>query len=71
MLEGELTPSTYDLREAWASCIEPIYSQGNCTAAYAFATASVLSERFCISSNGDQVVSLSAQDILSCDPKNN
>ena len=24
MLEGELTPSQYDLREAWASCIEPI-----------------------------------------------
>ena len=71
MLEGELTPDAYDLRETWSSCVEPIYNQGNCTAAYAFSTASVLSERFCISSNGEQTVSLSAQDIISCDPKNN
>lgn len=67
--EGELVPSTYDIREEFPDCMEPVAFMGNCSAGYALATASVLSERFCIQSNGDIKVSLSPQDILSCDPK--
>lgn len=67
--EGDLVPSAYDIREDYPDCIEPVAFQGNCSAGYALATASVLSERFCIHSNGDIKVSLSPQDILSCDPK--
>jgi cathepsin B len=68
-MEGEIVPLAYDLREQWPACVEPVAFQGNCSSAYAIATASMLSERFCIKSAGEVVVSLSAQDILSCDPK--
>ena len=71
MNEGELIPEQFDARDQWPGCIEEVQKQFNCSASYAIATASSLSERFCIQSNGIVSVSLSAQDILSCDPNNN
>mmetsp|Transcript_6171 Transcript_6171/g.9145 ORF Transcript_6171/g.9145 Transcript_6171/m.9145 type:complete len:362 (-) Transcript_6171:55-1140(-) len=68
--EGELVPENYDSREHWPHCIEPVAKQGNCSSAYALASAGVLSERFCIQSKGSIIVNLSAQDIISCDRNN-
>lgn len=67
--EGEVVPDHYNVKDQFPACIEPVAFQGNCSSAYAISAASMLSERFCIKSSGDVMVSLSAQDILSCDPK--
>jgi cathepsin B len=69
MQEAALTSEQYDFREQFPACVEPVFAQRNCTASYAFAAAGVTSERFCASSGSQITVSLSAQDILSCDPK--
>lgn len=71
MSEGDLIPEKFDAREQWPGCIEEVQKQLNCSSSYAIATASSLSERFCIQSKGAVSVSLSAQDILSCDANNN
>lgn len=62
-------PDSFDAREKWPMCFQsPIYSMGNCTASWAVATASSLSNRFCIS-DPDQYTDLmlSPQQLLSCD----
>jgi cathepsin B len=65
-------PDSFDSREKWAQCFNsPIYNMGNCTASWAIATASVLSNRFCISSPSEHSeVMLSPQQLLSCDNQN-
>jgi cathepsin B len=67
-LEGEV-PDRFDSREKWAQCFtSPIYNMGNCTASWAIATASALSNRFCIGSPSDySELMLSPQELLSCD----
>ena len=69
MNEGELVPSSYDLRDEFPHCIQEVKAQGNCSSSYAFATAGVVTERFCIQSNGKLSPSLSAQDMVSCSKK--
>jgi len=65
-------PEQFDSREKWPQCFSsPIYNMGNCTASWAIATASALSNRFCVSSPeyyGDLM--LSPQQLLSCDTMN-
>ena len=69
MNEGELVPQAYDLREEFPHCMQEVMSQGNCSAGYAFATAAVASERFCMVTNGQVSPSLSAQDLVACSKK--
>lgn len=65
-------PDSFDAREKWPQCFtSPIYNMGNCTAGWAIAAASMLSNRFCISSPSDFTdLMLSPQQLLSCDTTN-
>jgi cathepsin B len=45
----------------------PVRDQGQCGSCWAFAASEVLSDRFCIASNGAVDVILSPQDLVSCD----
>jgi cathepsin B len=65
-------PESFDAREKWAQCFNsPIYNMGNCTSSWAITTASVLSNRFCISDPAVHAdVMLSPQQLLSCDNVN-
>lgn len=65
-------PESFDAREKWPVCFQnPIYSMGNCTASWAIAAVTSLSNRFCIS-DPDQYkdLMLSPQQLLSCDKSN-
>jgi len=65
-------PDSFDARQKWPQCFTaPIYNMGNCSASWAIATASSMSNRFCISdpaAYGD--LQLSPQQLLSCDSFN-
>lgn len=65
-------PDSFDARAKWPKCFSsPIYNMGNCTASWAIATASALSNRFCISSPSEySELMLSPQQLLSCDSMN-
>jgi cathepsin B len=69
MNEGDLVPLSFDLREEYPGCIQDVLSQGNCSSGYAFAAASITSERYCIVSNGTYFPTLSTQEIVSCSKK--
>merc|ERR1712054_665479 len=62
-------PESFDAREKWAQCFSsPIYNMGNCTASWAIATASALSNRFCVGNPTEySELMLSPQQLLSCD----
>lgn len=60
-------PKNFDGRIAWKKFLSPVKSQGNCGACYAFASASVLSDRFNIQSRGQVHIDLSPGKIISCD----
>merc|ERR1712224_831782 len=59
-------PEQFDLREKWPQCFQsPIYNMGNCTASWAIATASALSNRFCMSNPAEHSeLMLSPQQLL-------
>ena len=60
-------PESYDWREAYPDCVQPVQSVGtNCSASYAFATLSAVEDRICMSNN--QTVKLSTQEVVDCDP---
>lgn len=65
-------PEEFDARQKWSQCFSaPIYQMGNCSASWAIATASALSNRFCIAdptTHGELI--LSPQQLLSCDRAN-
>jgi len=65
-------PESFDARERWPTCFSnPLYHMGNCTASWAIATASALSNRFCIADPGTHgELMLSPQQLLSCDTLN-
>ncbi len=50
LFEGNNFPDNFDARFAWPGCISPPQTQGKCGSCWAFASASVLGDRFCISS---------------------
>lgn len=60
-------PEHFDSREQWPDCIHEIRNQGHCGSCWAHAASEVLSDRFCIASNGQVNVVLSPQDMVSCD----
>lgn len=65
--EDLYTPETFDSRVQWPDCIHPIRNQLKCGSCWAFASSEVLSDRFCIASEGKVDVILSPQDLVSCD----
>ncbi len=63
-----LIPEKYDWREQFAHCVQPVKSQGNCSASYAVTALSMVADRICQQSN--KTVELSAQEIINCDKGN-
>mmetsp|Transcript_35548 Transcript_35548/g.113501 ORF Transcript_35548/g.113501 Transcript_35548/m.113501 type:complete len:286 (-) Transcript_35548:208-1065(-) len=65
-------PDSFDARQKWPQCFtSPIYNMGNCTASWAVASASALSNRFCVSDPSTySELMLSPQQLLSCDTMN-
>lgn len=65
-------PANFDARARWPGCFRtPVYAMGNCTASWAIASASSLSDRFCLADperHGN--LRLSPQQLLSCDDVN-
>ncbi|KAH7822048.1 putative cathepsin B5 cysteine protease [Monocercomonoides exilis] len=62
---NENEEKNFDSREKWPDAIKPLKHQENCSACWAIAGASVLSDRFRISKC--DIGELSPQDLLSCD----
>nr|CAI5823015.1 unnamed protein product [Callosobruchus analis] len=65
---GQPIPEEFDARKKWPNCesIKEIRYQGHCGSCWAVASASVMSDRICIHSNGKDQVRISALDLLSC-----
>ena len=63
---GDL-PTDFLSKDKWPECIHPVRDQQRCGSCWAFAASEVLSDRFCIASNGAVNTILSPQDMVSCD----
>ncbi|EFC46160.1 predicted protein, partial [Naegleria gruberi] len=59
--------SSFDARTKWGKCVHPIRDQQQCGSCWAFSASEVLSDRFCIASNGSVDVVLSPEYMLQCD----
>ena len=60
-----IIPETYNFRVAHDTCGSPIMSQGNCSAGYAIAMASMISDRICLITGKNP--QLSPQHVISCE----
>ncbi|MEB3184429.1 MAG: C1 family peptidase [Cyanobacteriota bacterium] len=68
VLEPELrgpVPDSFDSRQKWGSCIHPVRDQMQCGSCWAFSASEVASDRLCIASQTDVI--LSPEYILECD----
>ena len=63
-------PETFDWRRQHGACIHPVLNQGQCGSCWAFAATEVLSDRFCLATNGSINVVLSPGDLLACEKLN-
>nr|ABU62925.1 cathepsin B [Fasciola hepatica] len=61
-------PESFDARQKWANCpsISEIRDQSSCSSCWAVSSASAITDRICIHSNGQKKPRLSAIDIVSC-----
>lgn len=60
-------PNTFDGRKVWKNMLTPVRNQGSCGSCWAFATSSVLADRFNIQSRGKMYIELSATKLILCD----
>jgi len=60
-------PTSFDWRDKSPNCVHPIRDQGQCGSCWAHAASEVLSDKFCIFTNGTTNVVLAPQDLVSCD----
>jgi cathepsin B len=60
-------PASFNASAQWPECIHEIRDQGHCGSCWAHAASEVLSDRFCIASNGSINNVLSVQEMVSCD----
>jgi len=61
------TPDNFDGRIEWKGLLSPVMDQGNCGACWAFASTSVLADRFNIQSVGMLNIQLSPTKLVLCD----
>lgn len=61
-------PDLFDARTQWPNCpsIAEVRDQSNCGSCWAFGAVEAISDRICISSNGNDRPHISATDLLSC-----
>ena len=68
---SEEIPESFDTRDTFKECKLKVADQNKkCAASYATAVASTLSEKMCIESDKNNLIPLSAQELLSCDTAN-
>ena len=60
-------PDVFEGRKQWAGYLSPVKDQGACGGCYAFASASALSDRYNLLSQGDLRLNLSATNMIACD----
>jgi cathepsin B len=60
-------PESFDATVQWPDCVHPIRDQAHCGSCWAFAASEVLSDRYCIATQGKVNVVLSPEDLLACD----
>uniref|UniRef100_A0A8B9IC11 Tubulointerstitial nephritis antigen like 1 n=1 Tax=Anser brachyrhynchus TaxID=132585 RepID=A0A8B9IC11_9AVES len=70
MDSNEVLPRHFDAATKWPGMIHEPLDQGNCAGSWAFSTAAVASDRISIHSMGHMTPSLSPQNLLSCDTRN-
>ncbi|XP_047024316.1 cathepsin B-like [Helicoverpa zea] len=63
-------PESFDPREKWPDCpsLNEIRDQGACSSCWAVAAVEVMTDRYCIASQGKKNFKFSAHDVLSCCP---
>ncbi|KRY00101.1 Cathepsin B, partial [Trichinella pseudospiralis] len=63
-----ILPEEYDVRKAYPHCkyINFIKDQSNCGSCWAVSSASVMSDRYCIATNGTEQPFLSEEELISC-----
>jgi cathepsin B len=68
-ISGAALPDAFDSRTQWPQCrtIGNIRNQGQCGSCWAFSATEVMSDRYCIASQGRINKLLSPQDMVSCD----
>jgi len=64
---AEAIPAAFDSRTQWPGCVHRIRNQQQCGSCWAFAATEALSDRFAIQSSLAINVTLSPQDLVSCD----
>lgn len=62
---------TFDSRTQWPGCVHAIRNQEQCGGCWAFGATEALSDRFAIATNLATNVTLSPQDLVSCDTDQN
>jgi len=64
----EQLPQEFDSRQKWSNCasIKTNPDQSRCGSCWAVASATVMSDRACIATNGQRQPKISAADLLSC-----
>ncbi|XP_068125015.1 tubulointerstitial nephritis antigen-like [Hyperolius riggenbachi] len=69
-MDNDVLPSHFNAADKWPGMIHEPLDQGNCAGSWAFSTAAVASDRLSIQTLGLMTPTLSAQNLLSCDIKN-
>lgn len=62
-------PEEFDSRKRWPDCdvtISQVRDQGSCGSCWAFGAVEAMSDRICIATQGETVIDLSAEDLVSC-----
>jgi len=60
-------PKEFDGREVWKGLLSPVINQGSCGSCWAFASTTVLADRFNIQSRGLMNIQLSPAKLILCD----
>ncbi|KAF0982978.1 hypothetical protein FDP41_010956 [Naegleria fowleri] len=69
-IEGEVRvqlPASFDARTAWPRCVLPIRDQQSCGACWAFSSAYVLAQRYCVATGANSYTVLSPEYQVDCD----
>lgn len=66
-LHFEKLPDNFDGRKQWKDLLSPVLNQGKCGSCWAFASTSMLADRFNIQSKGKMNVNLSPAKLILCD----